>query len=210
MSGPRKRADSAPTIMSTALPTTFVTKEQGRPPSTYQVDHSTAVSGMMSQRARQEHPNGPKVMQRLETVHAFTETVKQQESVANNVDKLVATGKNVSEAMRMEIMDGHAKARAKFGAQHLESFTNIPNSESNPHISGGTVAFAQQGSPLSNFTNVSEQVQDNRNLLEPQRTYTTQGLTGQQTPEVQRFNQSALSAQKTFAKSILNAPIPDE
>lgn len=202
----RPRSRSAPPVMSTAKNTTFLTVDPSgnRAPSAYHAENSRNQAGMMSQRSRQQHDHGPANTEIMRTVHAFTQTGQMQEAVADNVDETVArTGMNVSQALRLEIMDGLASPTASFGAHHLETFTNRPNSLANPHISGGTVQFAHANSQLGDFNSVVSNTEANRSVASQHRTYATQGSTAHTTPQVHQFNQSALEAQRDFAQSIL-------
>ncbi|WDE09546.1 hypothetical protein [Thalassomonas haliotis] len=158
---------------------------------------------MISERSRQQHDHGPTNTGRMQTVHAFTSTPQLQTAVADNVDETVArTGMNVSAALRLEIMDGLASPLATSGAQHLETFTALPNSAANPHISGGRVNFAQPTSTLGDFSTVHARTAHNRQSAHPLPTFRT-GVTAQQTPQSVSFNRSALTAQQRFARSIL-------
>jgi hypothetical protein len=202
----RPRSKSAPDILSTAKETTFLTVDPSgnRAPSAYHVENNRSQTGMRSQRSRQQHDHGPSNTEVMRTVHAFTQTGAMQVAVADNVDETVArTGMNVSQALRLEIMDGLASPTASFGAHHLETFTHLPNSMANPHISGGRVQFAQSNSPLGNFNSVVSNTEANRLVAPQHRTYATDGATAAPTPQVTQFNQSALAAQRSFTQGVL-------
>ncbi|WDD96744.1 hypothetical protein [Thalassomonas actiniarum] len=174
-----------------------------RAPSAYGVENSTSTRGMISERSRQQHDHGPTNTGRMQTVHAFTSSPQMQEAVAYNVDDTVArTGMNVSAALRLEIMDGLASPLATSGAQHLETFTNQPHSMANPHISGGTVHFAQPTSALGDFNTVRARTEHNSQSAHQRPTFRT-GVTAHQTPQSVSFNRSALTAQQRFARSVL-------
>ena len=204
----RSRSNSAPTVMTRTQhrPTTFLTVDPTgvRAPSAYSVENSTSIGGMVSERSRQQHPDGPTNTGRMQTVHAFTSTPEMQEAVADNVDDTVArTGMNPSMALRLEIMDGLASPMATNGAQHLETFTALPNSAANPHISGGTVRFAQPTSALGSFNTVHSRTAHNRQSPHNQLPTFRGGVTNHQTHQSTSFNRSALTAQQRFARAIL-------
>ena len=211
----RPRSNSAPAVMTAQQQrlTTFLTVTQDpavdRAPSAYRVEPDTAPTGMRSQRSRQEHPGDGGAVNTgvLPTVHAFTSTQHMQGVVADLAEGTAhRTGMDPSMALRLEIMDGLASPTASAGAQHIEAFTGQAPAEWNPHISGGTVQFAQPGSLLGDFDAVHARTAHNQaaaphNQLPP--IPAAQGATNNITPEAQRFNTAAVQAQTNFARQLL-------
>ena len=183
--------------------------DQGnRAPSAYHVQINDNQVGA-SQRARQEHAHGATLTREKQATHAFTRTKTAQKAVAKLVEKTVQQqGVSPETALRREILDGTAKASASAGAEHLEVFNNKLG-KGNPHRSGGRVRFAEPGSPLSDYDQVSQTTQTRKREETSQRQQgvekpaaTTPSVTGGQTdipsPSALAFNRAARQEQREF------------
>lgn len=188
--------------------TTFLTVDAGgnRAPSAYNVQQSLSAQGMVSQRARQQHDNGPVNTHPTQAVHAFTDSEKRQVKIADHVEKVAKdSGTNVSTALRMDVMDGLARVRMRANDNHLETFIHEPPSYANPHISGGKVKFAQDHSQLADFDAVEKRTNHNRVNQHATKPPFQRGVSDTPSQEAKEFNRTSLQAQQKFAKSVLNS-----
>lgn len=191
--------------------TTFLTHEtrpekEVRAPSAYHVDVQGDHIGN-SQRARQEHKSGPKLTSEKHRVHAFTQTKQQQMAVSGLTAQMAKGGQmDPQTALRLNIMDGLASPTAFHGAQHIETSRNAVG-KGNPHFSGGTVSFPQQGSNLSKFDLLgATTVQARKEFKRDKHNVTTQPITDSMTTSsasATQFNQAAVKEQQRFAQSVL-------
>lgn len=183
--------------------TVFLTKEDGRAPSAYHIDQQSH-----SQRVRQEHRHGPTVTSEKLRYQAFTTTKHMAKAVSSLVQQdSQRLGVSNEFALRMQIMDGLVTPTIRAGSAHLEVSTGAFG-KGNPHVSGGTVMFPQQGSPLSDFTQLEATTNQRRQQTkqhQPVSPPVTTSMSQQITPQAQAFNQQALKDQRSFVKKFFGS-----